>query len=623
VTFDAKDNRSAQAALDRHRETKLTAWFKLNIFEQDHPITTKQQQMGPPACDLRYMDIPKFYTWQAKSKCWKRRKLFQEWPVIGRIYVVHPQEGERYFLRRLLHHVRGAKSFDAIKQWDGQSSENELEVCPTYKAVCVRIGLLQDDSEWQICLTEAAVHKKPAQLRRLFSSIMIYCGVQNPISLWKFFKNELCTDFLARCRHEAQNQQLSLNEEMENEVLRKINVILIAMNDSSNLETIGLPVPPQEIEASSLFMNKVADAKNYDKKQLRASAAESYSKLMPEQKIVYDKVMQAVTEFCTSSAFADRKVHGQSAFFVQAAAGTGKTFLMNTLIDAVRAKGEIVLPVASSGLAALLLNDGRTAHSCFKIPIKIKPNSRCYIRMRNDATLELIKRTSLIIWDEAPMQQRYVMEAVDRTLHEVRQCDQIFGGIPFLSGGDFQQTLLVIPRASRAQILDKCISNSKLWKQITKLLLKKNMRVYLRSATSAERKEAERFTEILDHIGHGTVPVHKQRGADVIQLDKEFITNSDNIVDFIEEIYPLIQNRFREKNYLQRRAILSPKNVVVDILNDLIREKLPGLTHPYLSADSLGDEDDPLRFAPELLNSLTPSGLPPHKLCLKKEFQSY
>jgi len=46
----------------------------------------------------------------------------------------------------------------------------------------------------------------------------------------------------------------------------------------------------------------------------------------------------------------------------------------------------------------------------------------------------------------------------------------------------------------------------------------------------------------------------------------------------------------------------------------------PGDTKTYLSADSIGDEDDPLLYPPELLKSLTPSGLPPHKLVLKKEF---
>jgi hypothetical protein len=38
---------------------------------------------------------------------------------------------------------------------------------------------------------------------------------------------------------------------------------------------------------------------------------------------------------------------------------------------AIRSRGEIVLTVASSGIAALLIPGGRTAHSRFGIPIMI------------------------------------------------------------------------------------------------------------------------------------------------------------------------------------------------------------------------------------------------------------
>ena len=51
--------------------------------------------------------------------------------------------------------------------------------------------------------------------------------------------------------------------------------------------------------------------------------------------------------------------------------GTGKTFLYNILLSSVRANRGIALAVASSGIAALLLEGGRTAHSRFQIPIRI------------------------------------------------------------------------------------------------------------------------------------------------------------------------------------------------------------------------------------------------------------
>ncbi|POG63370.1 DNA helicase Pif1 like protein, partial [Rhizophagus irregularis DAOM 181602=DAOM 197198] len=50
-------------------------------------------------------------------------------------------------------------------------------------------------------------------------------------------------------------------------------------------------------------------------------------------------------------------------FFIDGFAGTGKTFLYNTLLATIRLHGDIAIAVASSGIAALLLSGGRTAHS--------------------------------------------------------------------------------------------------------------------------------------------------------------------------------------------------------------------------------------------------------------------
>jgi CO dehydrogenase nickel-insertion accessory protein CooC1 len=50
------------------------------------------------------------------------------------------------------------------------------------------------------------------------------------------------------------------------------------------------------------------------------------------------------------------------AFFVDGLGGTGKTFLYSCLLSTVRAQGRVVIAVASSGIAALLLDGGRTAH---------------------------------------------------------------------------------------------------------------------------------------------------------------------------------------------------------------------------------------------------------------------
>ncbi|GKF98430.1 ATP-dependent DNA helicase PIF1-like protein, partial [Tanacetum coccineum] len=110
-----------------------------------------------------------------------------------------------------------------------------------------------------------------------------------------------------------------------------------------------------------------------------------------------------------------------------------KTYLYKTLFAALRSKGEIVLNVASSGIATLLLDGGRTAHSRFAIPINVVDDSMCHISADSDLA-ELIRMAKLIIWDEALMTHKHCYEAFDRTLRDICRQDpstpsnKVFGG---------------------------------------------------------------------------------------------------------------------------------------------------------------------------------------------------
>ncbi|CDY26048.1 BnaC06g05760D [Brassica napus] len=119
--------------------------------------------------------------------------------------------------------------------------------------------------------------------------------------------------------------------------------------------------------------------------------------------------------------------------------GTGKTFLYQTIISRIRSRKQIVLPVVSSGIAALLLPNGRTTHSCFNIPLKLSEDKLCNIKP-GTMLVELIEKTDLIIWDEAPMTHKHAFEALNKT-----------------------QILPVIPQGNRADTVLASISHSYLW----------------------------------------------------------------------------------------------------------------------------------------------------------------
>ena len=83
----------------------------------------------------------------------------------------------------------------------------------------------------------------------------------------------------------------------------------------------------------------------------------------------------------------------------------------------------------------------------------------------------LICHADLVIWDEAPMQHRHIMEAVDRSFRDLRNSEKPFGGLTIVFGGDFQQILPVILKGSRAQVVGASIKRSILWHHITVLHL--------------------------------------------------------------------------------------------------------------------------------------------------------
>jgi len=104
-----------------------------------------------------------------------------------------------------------------------------------------------------------------------------------------------------------------------------------------------------------------------------------------------------------------------TSLFVDGLGGAGKTFLYGCLLSKVRSTGDIMLSMASSGIAALLLEGSCMAHSRFKIPIAgLCGSFACYVPL-NSPQVALIRAAHLIVWDGAPMAHKHVFEAVNRT----------------------------------------------------------------------------------------------------------------------------------------------------------------------------------------------------------------
>ena len=94
------------------------------------------------------------------------------------------KEGERYFLKCLLHHVPGAQSFEDLRTF-------EDTLYPTQREASIERHLLDDDREWQQCLSEASEIKTGSHLRYLFASILGFGSPTNPWDLWNEFEDHI------------------------------------------------------------------------------------------------------------------------------------------------------------------------------------------------------------------------------------------------------------------------------------------------------------------------------------------------------------------------------------------------------------------------------------------------
>jgi hypothetical protein len=131
-------------------------------------------------------------------------------------------------------------------------------------------------------------------------------------------------------------------------------------------------------------------------------------------------------------------------FFIDELGGASKTFLYMYLLSRVRSTGDIALSMASSDIAALLLEGGYTVHSRFKIPLAgLCDSSACYVPL-NSPQAALIRVAHLIVWDEALMAHKHVFEAMNHTFQHVMGVvdpalkDMFFGGKVVVMGGDFR-----------------------------------------------------------------------------------------------------------------------------------------------------------------------------------------
>ncbi|XP_016170910.1 uncharacterized protein LOC107613435 [Arachis ipaensis] len=247
--------------------------------------------------------------------------------------------------------------------------------------------------------------------------------------------------------------QLS-DEQILNLTLYKIEEKLQA-NGRSLKEYDQMPLPSLDA-INGIEDCLIMDEMNFDLSDLRDELLRNLPKMNLDQRKAFNTVIQAV----------NKDVGG---FFVYGYGSTVKTYLYKTPSTTIRSKGEIVLNVASSGIASLLFPNVRTTYSRFKIPLDLNEDS-VYIR-------------------------RY---------EKCYNPDLPFGGKVVLLGGDFRQILPVIPMGSRQDIVLSSINSSYLWEFCKVLKLTINMHLTV-GANQSQLRQISEFATWLLSIGDSLI----------------------------------------------------------------------------------------------------------------------
>ena len=313
---------NATSIADNPPNTTLTAFFSLC-------------QSDSFARTLLYAQIPTYYTWNLTTKTFTKRRVGRSVEgfdgkasdTIGRVYTVHPSNGECFYLRMLLNKVPGPTSFEYLKSFNGRT-------CQTYREACLLRGFLESDSHWDSTLEDAACTKMPHQLRGLFSVIISVCCPSNPNQLWEKFKQDLSEDILIRQQRENPLLSLEYNDTVYNAALILIEDMCLGMSGKLLCE-LGMPAPNRAF--TDPFNTEILRETGYNIAQMESYVSSNLPLLVDDQRSVFSTIIHAIEN------------QRGGIFFIDAPGGTGKTFLINLVLAYLRLKNHIIQGVFSKG----------------------------------------------------------------------------------------------------------------------------------------------------------------------------------------------------------------------------------------------------------------------------------
>jgi ATP-dependent DNA helicase PIF1 len=121
----------------------------------------------------------------------------------------------------------------------------------------------------------------------------------------------------------------------------------------------------------------------------------------------------------------------------------------------------------------------------------------------------------------------------------------LFGGKTIVFGGDFRQISSVVPKGTRADIVNATINSSHLWSRCRVLRLTKNMRLEF-SSDLEENQNLVVFAKWILDIGDGKIG-EVEVGEAVVEIPSDLLVQdlTNSIADIINSIYPDTTTKYR------------------------------------------------------------------------------
>ena len=431
-------------------------------------------------------------------------------------------------------------------------------------------GLLDNDTQWRKSLQDATLFSMPTSLRILFASICSVGAASDCLSLWLEFKEFLTEDYARRFTIEV-SEQLALHD------IRSI----YNSTTSASFNLLQLPIDPA-FNPSSILNNE-----NDDVIHSRQLSESMVATLNQAQLHAYNTIMGAI-----------QNPSSNNVFFIDGPGGSGKTYLYNTLLHSMKGRNISFLAVSWTGVAAMLLLEGKTSHVGFRLPLFIDESTTIKVK-RNSKMWKKIYESKVIVWDEISLVGKHAFDAVDRLCRYVMGNDNPFGQKCVVVGGDFRQCLPIVPHGHRAAIVEQTVKFASAWSSIRHLPLSENMR-----ASSASQE----FRSWLLRLGQGSIP-------NPVPIPPSITCDLTDLIHFTFGD-ALSNGNF---NSFCSSCILCPRNEETFEINRRILSYQTGTERCFFSYDQAENEAGTANalYPVEYLNSITPSGFPEHKLCIK------